>query len=380
MLGAEPQNYTMANDSGKTTIPFRWIGNHIVVPVLINNSKTLNMVLDTGSPSDIISIFGSSIVGKVESGQEILVKSPGGAPIPAKLAQFPAKIGDVSFESQNALILPDSFAARFSGKDGIIGMTLFSRFVVAIDFDRLQITLTEPEKFNYTGKGISVPLTWDPFPIVECSAVLEDGSLVPLRVIVDTGNSRTLKLNVSSDEKISVPKNSYKSIIARMVSQDLYGSIGRIKTLQIAGFKLENVVTAFQDEESPEILRKERNGNLGASIVARFNTIFDYPNSRMILEPNSHFSDPFEYNMAGMMVFKSANGTFRIDYIVPNSPADEVGLKTGQEIVEINGTEAREVDLNEFDQLMLTEGKNLKLKVNQDGKLVEINLKTRRLI
>ena len=41
-------------------------------------------------------------------------------------------------------------------------------------------------------------------------------------------------------------------------------------------------------------------GIIGTEILRRYKVIWDYPHSRVVLEPNNRVSEPYEYNMSGL--------------------------------------------------------------------------------
>jgi len=44
----------------------------------------------------------------------------------------------------------------------------------------------------------------------------------------------------------------------------------------------------------------DNDGPIGNEILRRFKVTIDYSRQRMMLEPNAHFSDPFENDMSGI--------------------------------------------------------------------------------
>ena len=47
-------------------------------------------------------------------------------------------------------------------------------------------------------------------------------------------------------------------------------------------------------------------GTIGAGILGRFRLILDYARRQAILEPDSHFAEPFPYDMSGAWVTRAA--------------------------------------------------------------------------
>jgi len=68
--------------------------------------------------------------------------------------------------------------------------------------------------------------------------------------------------------------------------------------------------------------------NLGGNILRSFNLTMDYPQRRLIFEPNSHAHDSFLSDASGSSL--KAEGPdykkFVVRAVVPNSPAPEAGI------------------------------------------------------
>ena len=100
----------------------------------------------------------------------------------------------------------------------------------------------------------------------------------------------------------------------------------------------------------------------------------------MILEPNDNFDEPFEFNMAGIQFTKTSKGMFRIDRVIPNSPASESGLRVDDVVTSINGTSVDYLTHDELNQLMEKEGEKVILNISRGNENTSICLQLRRLI
>jgi membrane-associated protease RseP (regulator of RpoE activity) len=382
----QPQSgYTMLSEKGIAKIPFELVNNHICIPVKVNGSEALRMILDTGMPADGAFLFGGPRIDELglQYVGEAMVSGVGGDPEYADVAMgVTLDLPDLKLMNQMVIVMPyDSTRNEFFQEDGAIGYALFSRFVVEIDYAKKVVKLTEPEKYTYKGSGQELSISFiNNFPLLECSVEMESGKKVPVELTVDTGASHSISLNVGSHEAIKLPKKAIEFELGRGVGGVIEGHVGRIKSLHLGKYSLDNIVTSFYSGLLQGPMDIGENGSLGSTLLHRFIVTFDYPKKRMILEPNKCFDDPFEFNMAGMAFTKTGKGQFRIERVVPDSPASESGLKVGDLITLINGQPAQQLKIDDFYLLLKNEGKEVSLEISRNGKKLEVKMKLRRLI
>jgi len=255
--------------------------------------------------------------------------------------------------------------------------------VVEIDFADSIIILTEPDKFKYSGTGQELPITLNNgYPFLTCAAEMLSGAKVPLQLVVDLGATHALSLNVETHKDVVIPENAIEFRLGTGIGGDVNGYIGRISSLNLGKFTLKNVLTSFSEKPLPECPQGAvgKEGNLGTDALRRFNVIFDYANERILLEPNSHFNESFEFNMTGIQFTRTEKGNFKIDRVIPNSPASESGVKVDDIVIEINGHPAAEFTEDDLEQLLKKEGAEVTLGLSRGGKKVEISVRLRRLI
>ena len=92
--------------------------------------------------------------------------------------------------------------------------------------------------------------------------------------------------------KVPLPDKLEDAYLGRGLSGDIYGQKGKIHSLKLGSFYLEDVETGFAPAE---IRSKQKNadGILGNNALRRFNVIFDYERARLYIKPNKYFSEPF---------------------------------------------------------------------------------------
>lgn len=135
-----------------------------------------------------------------------------------------------------------------------------------------------------------------------------------------------------------------------------------------------------QDEDG--VASDGYDGILGGEILRRFKVVFDYSRRRMMLEPNSSFSDPYEVGMSGIGFEYDKNNCklYRIESIEPDSPASEVGLRPGDIVTAIDARPIEEISSNEFEHIFKQHGKELTLTIKRREELIQKRITLRRSI
>ena len=367
------------------TINFKSSSNLIIIPVAINNSDTLNFILDTGVRYPIITEL--PFVNKLSLNflQPINVKGLGeGEQLTAyRSGNNVINInGLVAYDQEIHMVINENFQiSHILGipVHGLIGFNLFKDYVVKIDYADNKITLTKPEYFTYKEKerDIILPLIFEQNkPFVRTSIVTDKNQDVPVKLLVDTGASDALWLSTNSDSRISLPENHIETFLGRGLSGDLYGKKGRIGAIWVGPLGLYEPIVAFPDNELIDQLigKNERNGTLGAEILRRFFVTMDYPNKRLILRPNGNFKDEFNYNMSGLEVTNPMPGVpiFVVNNIRKNSPAYYAGILENDQIISLNNSSHKTLTLNDINLLFQShEDKKIKMTILRNGEQVK---------
>lgn len=367
------------------TIDFKSSSNLIIIPVAINNSDTLNFILDTGVRYPIITEL--PFVNKLNLNflQPINIKGLGeGEQITAyRSGNNVINInGLVAYDQEIQMIISENFQiSHILGipVHGLIGFNLFKDYVVKIDYTAHKITLIKPEYYTYKEKekDIVFPLTFEQNkPFVRTSIVTDKNEDVPVKLLVDTGASDALWLSINSDSRISLPENHIETFLGRGLSGDLFGKKGRIGAIWVGPLVLYEPIVAFPDSELVDQLigKNDRNGTLGAEILRRFYVTMDYPNKQLILRPNSDIKDQFNYNMSGLEVTNPMPGApiFLISNIRTNSPAYYAGLQENDQIIAINNSNHKTLNLNDINLLFQSqEERRIKMTVLRNGEQVK---------
>lgn len=379
----------------KVAIPFELHSNLIIIPVKVNDGEDLKFILDTGVRTAILTDGGYvegiptvndrtiSLMGAGDQGEISAYVSSG--------VSFHLPEG-VAANGNSILVLKDDYLQldSFLGTriHGILGYELFSRFVVEIDYMRQQIILHRPDRFRPRRSFHEVPISVeDTKPYLEgAQLTLNDSTTLDVKLMIDTGASHSLMLNMAADERITVPERHISGYLGRGLSGEIYGKMAQIDQLRIDDFDLEEVTTSFPESNAftQSLTQRTRHqGNIGGSVLKRFRVIFDYANGKLYLKKNRLFRTEFEYNMSGMELM--ATGPLLLNYVVSRvikgSPAHRAGIQQGDLIVSINGVYPPELTLAMFNTMVsLQPNKKIRLRIYRSGRVVKRSFRLERML
>ncbi|MEZ4904199.1 MAG: aspartyl protease family protein [Spirosomataceae bacterium] len=376
-------------------IPFELRSNLIIVPVRINKSEVLRFILDTGVGPTILT--DAAIAQKLGMKSIRTMKIDGigkGEAIPADITiGNRLTMGAMQSLKHNIVVL-DSDILRLSelvgtSIHGIFGYEVFNKFVVTIDFQRQLLTLTVPKKYEYSAKqGDRFPIVIEKTkPYLEGITVVNNDTELPIRVVLDTGAGHALMLNTTTNN-VQLPQKVMKAQLGVGLGGVINGHIGRIPKVRIGEYELTDVLTTFPDSNAFGMKiatnAPQREGNLGGEFLRRFKVTFNYDAGYVVLKPNKkRFYDKFEHDMSGMDV-RAKGMNFRqyyVEHILEGSPAHFAGLQENDELLFINNQSVEDLEMAELNRILQQkEGKEMRLVIRRNGRLVLANFALKRMI
>jgi len=288
----------------KLEIPFKLVRNVVILPVRVNNSREFKVILDTGMHFEGLLLYNKDLKDSItlENVIEVLVPGAGadsGSPaIMTDSGSF--HVGNVKFENQMIIILQNDMMKGFQS-DGVTGYSLFGNYIVEVDYGRMIITLHESKKVEVDSSWEWLPLTFKTNNIPWIEAVVningdEDVPVslydVPVSLYIDLASSDALELLTKENMKFRLPEKLENSYLGRGLSGDIHGQKGRISSLKLGSFYLNDVITAFAPAEIRS-KQEDADGIVGNGALRRFNVIFDYKGARLYIKPNAHFDESF---------------------------------------------------------------------------------------
>ncbi|REE00396.1 aspartyl protease family protein [Marinoscillum furvescens] len=384
--------FVLPPDRKMVEVPFEEYSNLIVVPVTINNFLTLKFILDTGAESAILTekLFGD-ILG-LQYVRDITIQAPG---VQDSLQAYVATglhlalPGGIQGRSINMLVLKHDYLElnKNLGEEiyGILGYDLFNRFVVNVDYDDKVIRFYRPEHYKPKRSAQEIPLeVTNTKPFVQMTVSQKDRT-DSVKLMVDTGASHALLLDVRNMNDIAFPEKLLTSRLGQGLGGEIPGFLGRMSECSIGGYEFDEVLSSIPIDGAyiKAIKRGSRHGTIGGDLLTRFNVTFDYPNQKLYLKRSNRFHDEFDFDMSGITL--GAVGK-KLDSLVvrriqDETPAADAGILPGDVVLKVNGLNLRNATMGEItDLLRKKDGFKVRIVIWREGKKEKKVFRLRRMI
>ena len=369
--------------------------NLLVVEVLLNGAGPFNFLLDTGVSMSIITASTLADSLNLPHGQQFRVVGAGG--LGSGLLAYQTDSVQVTMPGVVArrmtwLVLSDD-VLNLSGYvgvpiHGILGSELFRSFVVSLNPEENQLLLHDPTTYRAPRgrQWAQIPLTLENNKAYLTVPVqLSESLTLPLKLVLDTGASHALSLELDSDPQMVAPPQRLAADLGRGLTGTVHGFLGRVPSIRLGRYALHSVLTSFPNPA--DVHRRvdvPRNGNVGYELLKRFSLVVDYTHQRLLLRPNPRFHDPFEHDMCGIELLATGPEyrRYMVLNVMPDSPAAAAGLEANEELLSINFIPAGTYTLTQLDRILHSEnGRSLLLVLRRpDGELHTTSLRLKRQI
>ncbi|TCC95101.1 peptide-binding protein [Pedobacter hiemivivus] len=381
VITAQGQQFYFKGDRNKDAMPFLQVKNLIIIPLYLNNKGPYNFILDTGVGPLIIT--DPSLIDSIGIKVSRTIKISGlgsGNEIEAYISNdVSAQLGKSYIDNiPTAILKRDIFGlSNYLGTKvyGLLGYYFFKSFVVELRYSTKRLLFKHPNSGGKI-KGERIPIEISSYkPYTNITIENPEYGKAEIKMLIDNGASHAISLERLNEKPFPVPAASIKANLGVGMSGPIDGNIGRVSALKIGSFAMKNVLASYPkyDDVAAKVLLKDRNGNLGADILSRFNVIFDYADNSMYLRKNSQFKRPFEHDMSGIELYLE-DGQIRryfISRIEPGSPAENAGVLVDDEIITIHFTPAASFKLDDINNLFKSvEGKTIILSIRRNDELV----------
>lgn len=379
-LSTATVQFALAGDAA--AIPAQFIGNRIFVPVRLNGGKASLFELDSSSNVTLIDAARAKALD-LQIQQSTSAEAQGsGRAVRDCVISLPGvdiKTDSLSVDSKK------DFAAQVGRTyEGTLGNDFLARFVIQIDYGRETMELFDPASFHYSGPGTAFPLVFvNGMPAIRAKFSTGARKDIEADFALNTALDASVVISDSYAETHKLFSSHEKTVSALDPELDLTKEVafGRAKDFRIGPFSLEGTIVEFgQVDALPAGAHLA--GEIGGGMLRRFNVVFDYPHRTIILEPNANFHSDDQEDKSGISVIAEGSGlkTFKVVQVQPGTPAEEAGIRQGDEIAGIDDEAAADLTLSDVRNLFRQIGHIYKVLIDRDGKTMEVTMQMRRLL
>ena len=371
--------------------PLEIVSNKPWLKVRVNGSAPQDFILDAGSR-------GSSVIARecadrlhLALGPEKMIKVGAGQgaeiPFTFSLNVTLGVAGDTT-QVPGVQVYPFGHVSAYEGRrvDGTLGEDFLRRHVVELDYDQREVRIYDPVTYRYTGKAAPIPIVFHGgLAVAQAEMTPPGGVPIPCQVVIDTGVRLAVVWYhpfVLAHGLVAAQPHAIAGTVGGGLGGESTGDIGRLDALRIGGLRLDRPVAVFSRDTSGVFAGKDEDGLVGGEILRRFKVTFDYPHSRLMLEPRTTSGADFEYDMSGLFLVARGPDFKRITIqsVADGTPAHEAGLARGDEIVSVDGKRADQLTLDQVRDRLRRDGATCRLRVRRGDDEREVTIKLRRLV
>jgi len=264
--------FSMPDTLHEVTLKYNTVGNLILLPVTINDTIRVNLILDTGCRNLVL--FGRRFNKLFEMQADRTVQFSGlgsGKPVVGTLSLGnKVSIGAVIGRKIPLVVVPgQNLFGPHADVDGVIGYDIFIKFEVELQLARQLITFrpasTRELSSEYERIAIRVE---DSLPVVQSTIFFSGKQGHPCDLILDTGSSLGLLVKTCDLEKF--PSQIQKRVIGRGLNGNISGIETEAERLLLDGVEMKALHAGI-------IYSGYRNqASVGMEILTGFDIVINY--------------------------------------------------------------------------------------------------------
>lgn len=285
---ADPARFPRLDFGSATSITLSCELRGLVLPYVqltLNGHGPLAFLVDTGGEYVVVDTAVSRTAGLLPSATLTILDAIGTRETHTTTISN-LNLGGLTVSDLPALIAPMDHNMRLGVKvDGILGLALWNRVVLELDYPRERIILHTPGRFTAPSGAVGLSLTpGDPFSLVQLSANGRAAS-----ILFDTGWEEALALNPAFARQIGLGDGDPSfALPARSFSGSSWRPTYRV-TLTLGPWVIQEVVASQSGEG-------EEDGVLGGWILTTARWWLDLPGHRLwVSAPSGAVTLPAEH-------------------------------------------------------------------------------------
>jgi len=292
-------------------------------------------------------------------------------------------INQLSYRYPLTPVIPiDSIMATSLGRhvDGLLGINVFSDYILQFDFPGERFILHPSSTFNAPDGAVELPIAWvENRPTV--TLTIQTGDIESEAVfLLDFGMGGTLRFTTGYTDRQQLPEKLQPNVASgneHGLGGALESLVARLPRLKIGDIRLDSLVVTMAREKEGRDAYPKWDGLVGLGLMSRFTVYLDITGNRIWFQPNKRFDRPSEYITTGLSFepqdFKKQ---LVVSGVKEGSNADEAGFRPGDIIYTVAGELASDLNVREWKEALEARvGALIPVGVQRDDKKICLNLR-----
>lgn len=254
------------------TFKYHSISNLILLPVTINDSIKVNLILDTGCRNLVL--FGKNFQKKFVTDPNRKIQFSGlgnGKPVNGKLSlNNTVSIHAVLGENIPVVLVEDkNLFSAYANVHGIIGYDIFIKFEIELNTEKKLITFRPADIAELSSGFERVPIRIkDARPMIQSNVFFSDTEGEPCELMIDTGS--TLGLLVKTSDLKKFPKGNKKMVLGRGLNGKIVGVEVQAEKLRLDLFEIKNIFASIIYSEW------QNYASVGMDVMKEYTIVLNY--------------------------------------------------------------------------------------------------------
>ncbi|TDH18378.1 signal protein PDZ [Segetibacter sp. 3557_3] len=364
-----------------TKFPFKILTGGIVIiqALLTGHDDTLHFVLDTGSGGISLDSATVAYLKLKETPSDRTIRGIAGVRKVNFVMHQQMRLPGLTVDSLNFHINDYELLTSVYGEkiDGIIGYSLFSRYIVKLDYDKLIMEIWQNGSIRYPRGGFLLKPLINNIPVF--GARINDNHPVSARFYFDSGAGLCILMSEDFNRDSAILKKGKKITVtqAEGIGGKKQMKITTVKELRFGPYRFRKVPAYIFSDDYNVTAYPQLGGLIGNDILRRFNVIVNYAAKEIHLTPNTHYNEAFDYSYTGLGIYLVDNEVL-VEDVIEHSPGAVAGFKPGDIIIAVESNFSKNIQA--YKALLQRPGAKLKVMVMREAEILMLNLVVKSIL